>query len=289
MQMSRNLIYHVSISGINHQPTTRVPGSDMAATRRAAVMLANTSAISNTFEKLTCKFDLLFAKRAFVHWYVSEGMEEGEFGEARDDLVQLIMDYKQVVQNTEDGSEGDDEYNDRPIRVHPVATDADKEQEQFQYMAGEYGKLLNIENREAQLDMYDTSRDDPAATGPAQHEIHAQSRGGVGGQVIAQLQPNDGGSRHSGTYMDASGTPDTSSALTPKPEPFDMGRPTPPTSPHHGNSANIPGFTSRDMAPPQAGGPQEAQMSSQFSQQRHPEGDQNMDHIPKDPKPKRLG
>jgi len=25
------------------------------------------------------KFDLMFAKRAFVHWYVGEGMEEGNY------------------------------------------------------------------------------------------------------------------------------------------------------------------------------------------------------------------
>jgi len=25
----------------------------------------------------------MYAKRAFVHWYVGEGMEEGEFSEAR--------------------------------------------------------------------------------------------------------------------------------------------------------------------------------------------------------------
>ena len=28
------------------------------------------------------KFDLMYVKRAFVHWYVGEGMEEGEFSEA---------------------------------------------------------------------------------------------------------------------------------------------------------------------------------------------------------------
>lgn len=82
--------------GLNYNPPVTVPGGDLAAVQRSVAVVANNTALKIAWSRLRTKFDLMFSKRAFVHHYIGEGMEEYEFHEAREDICALENDYDEI-------------------------------------------------------------------------------------------------------------------------------------------------------------------------------------------------
>ena len=92
--------------GLNEVPAAQVEDDEMAHFSKNVVMVANNTAVSRVFsERISKKYDLMYSQRAFVHWYVGEGMEEGEFAEAREDLGFLEKDYMDVLSETQSDEE----------------------------------------------------------------------------------------------------------------------------------------------------------------------------------------
>ena len=59
--------------GMSYEPPCFVEESDQAEINRGACVILNTTAIRDKFQLINKRFNLLFAKRAFVHWYVGQG------------------------------------------------------------------------------------------------------------------------------------------------------------------------------------------------------------------------
>jgi len=64
-------------------------GLDMAST-----FIGNSTAIKGMFQRIATQFGAMFKRRAFLHWYKGEGMDEMEFQEADKNIRDLITEYQ---------------------------------------------------------------------------------------------------------------------------------------------------------------------------------------------------
>jgi tubulin alpha len=85
---------------INPQSRIINPYSGLAKTPISLNSLCNSTGIRSIISLVSNKFMSLYDKRAYIHWFVCEGMESGEFGAKYEDLRALERDYVVLERNS---------------------------------------------------------------------------------------------------------------------------------------------------------------------------------------------
>jgi tubulin beta len=61
--------------------------------RMSGTFVGNTTAIQELFKRINEQFTAMFRRKAFLHWYTGEGMDEMEFCEVRTNELYLSLGY----------------------------------------------------------------------------------------------------------------------------------------------------------------------------------------------------
>jgi tubulin beta len=81
--------------------------------KMAATFIGNSTAIQEMFKRVSEQFTAMFRRKAFLHWYTGEGMDEMEFTEAESNMNDLVSEYQQYQDATAD--DGDDYLDDEEL------------------------------------------------------------------------------------------------------------------------------------------------------------------------------
>ncbi|URE47982.1 hypothetical protein MUK42_14959 [Musa troglodytarum] len=75
----------------------------------ASTFIGNSTSIQEMFRRVSEQFTAMFRRKAFLHWYTGEGMDEMEFTEAESNMNDLVSEYQQYQDATADE---EDEYEE---------------------------------------------------------------------------------------------------------------------------------------------------------------------------------
>jgi len=66
----------------------------------SGTFIGNSTSIQELFRRVQKQFSAMFKRKAFLHWYTDEGMEEMEFHEAESNVGDLVDEYEQYANAT---------------------------------------------------------------------------------------------------------------------------------------------------------------------------------------------
>jgi hypothetical protein len=77
--------------------------------KMATTFVGNTTAIQEVWKRVSEQFTAMFRRKAFLHWYTGEGMDEMEFTEAESNMNDLVSEYQQYQEALVDEEEEEEE------------------------------------------------------------------------------------------------------------------------------------------------------------------------------------
>ncbi|KAH8652830.1 beta-tubulin [Ilyonectria robusta] len=80
----------------------------------SSTFVGNSTAIQEIFKRVGEQFTAMFRRKAFLHWYTGEGMDEMEFTEAASNMNDLVSEYQQY-QDAGVDDDDDDVYSEEEI------------------------------------------------------------------------------------------------------------------------------------------------------------------------------
>lgn len=63
--------------------------------KMSATFMGNSTAIQAVFGRIQSAYSAMYKRKAFIHWYTGEGMEESEFLSTESNVLDLISEYQQ--------------------------------------------------------------------------------------------------------------------------------------------------------------------------------------------------
>lgn len=73
------------------------------------------------FRRVSEQFTAMLRRKAFLHWYTGEGMDEMEFTEAESNMNDLVAEYQQYQDATADEDEyGEEEGDEEKYGQHDI-------------------------------------------------------------------------------------------------------------------------------------------------------------------------
>ncbi|KAL0932725.1 beta-tubulin, partial [Colletotrichum truncatum] len=90
---SKNSAYFVEWIPNNVQTAhCSIPPRGLSA---SSTFIGNSTAIQDIFRRIGEQFSAMYRRKAFLHWYTGEGMDEMEFSEAESNMNDLVSEYQQ--------------------------------------------------------------------------------------------------------------------------------------------------------------------------------------------------